>query len=205
MPVLTPTDHYGTITWLGRMPRAVGPDLLIHGEPLEEMPLTFAGHEGETHAGLTRPSCSRVQGQYPRGTTIRNTRQLSLVCAEEMAEVARALGLEAMDYTWLGASAVVSGLPDFSHLPPSSRLQSESGCTLVVDMLNLPCTQVSKTIETDRPGHGKAFKAAAQGRRGIVAWVEREGTLRIGDRLRLHVPSQRPWAWSQGSLPLAAE
>ena len=34
---------------------------------------------------------------------------------------------------------------------------------------------------------------AAKGLRGVTAWVERPGCLRIGDPLRLHVPDQRPW------------
>jgi hypothetical protein len=198
MPALIPTEHYSTITWLGRVARDVGPDLIIHGEPLTEMPLTFAGLKGEVHAGLTRPSCSRVLGQYPKGTPIANARQVSIVSEEEMAEVARALGLKAMDYRWIGASVVLSGIPDLTHLPPASRLQSESGATLVVDLANGPCLEPAKTIEQARPGHGKGFKAAAQGRRGVVAWVEREGTLRLGDRVRLHVPSQRPWALQTG-------
>ena len=195
MRALVPTEHHGTITWLGVMRVPVGPDLLIHGERVgDAMPLSFQGYEQESHAGLTRPSCSRVTMQHPRGTTIRNVRQVSLVSEEEMAVIAGRLGLERVEPEWLGASVVVAGLPDFTHLPPSSRLQGEDGCTLVVDMLNQPCTQVSKTIETARPGHGKAFKAVANGLRGVTAWVEREGTLRLGGRLRLHVPSQRAWA-----------
>ena len=194
MPALVPTDHYGTIVWLGRVTKPVETDLIIHGEPVAEMPLTFAGFAGESHAGLTRPSCSRVRAQYPKGTEIRNTRQVSLVSAEEMAEVAAELGLEAMDYAWLGAGVVLSGIPDFTHVPPSSRLQAESGATLVVDMENRPCIEVAKTIEEARHGHGKAFKAAAAERRGVTAWVEREGTLRLGQRVRLHVPDQRAWA-----------
>jgi hypothetical protein len=193
MPVLAQSDVYGTITWLGRVAKDVGPDLIIYGEPLDEMPLTFAGFEGEVHAGLTRLSCSRVMGQYPKGTPIANTRQLSMVSAEEMAEVARELGLSEFDYAWVGASVVVEGIPDFTHLPPSTRIQAENGTTLVVDLENGPCLQPAKTIERERPGHGKAFKTAAAGRRGLVAWVEREGTLRVGDRLRLHLPTQRPW------------
>ena len=194
MPALIPTDHYATVVWLGRVSRPVGKDLIIHGEDIAEMPLTFAGYEGESHAGLTRASCSRVTGQYPRGTEIRNVRQLSLISAEEMAAVAATLGLERIDYAWLGPSVVVEGIADFTHIPPSARLQADSGATLVVDMENQPCVQVAKTIEQDRPGHGKDFKAAAKGKRGITAWVEREGTLMLGDRLRLHVPSQRVWA-----------
>jgi hypothetical protein len=205
MPVLAPTDHLGTVTWLGRMARAVEADLIIHGEAVAEMPLTLAGLEGEVHAGLTRPSCSRVRNLYPRYTAIANARQVSLVCAREMAEVAADLGLEAMDYRWVGASVVVEGIPDFSHLPPASRLQGEGGATLVVDLINAPCLQPAKTIERARPGHGRAFKAAAEGRRGVVAWVEREGTLRLGERLRLFVPSQRPWAGARAEIRAEAQ
>lgn len=196
MPVLHPTACFGTIVWLGRVARPVKADLIIHGEALAEMPLTFAGFEAEVHAGLTRPSCSRVLGQYPRGTEIANTRQLSIVAAEDLAEIAVRLGLETVDPAWLGASVVVEGIPDLSHLPPASRLQADSGATLVVDLENGPCLQPARTIERARPGHGKDFKAAAKGRRGLTAWVEREGILRLGARLRLHVPTQQPWSGS---------
>jgi hypothetical protein len=205
MPSLVPTGHYGTITWLGRVATPVGKDLLIDGEAVPEMPLSYSGFEGEVHAGLTRQSCSRVLALYPRGTEIRNSRQISLVSEEEMLAVAAELGLSDFDYGWVGASVVVSGIADFTHVPPSSRLRSErpGGPTLVVDMENAPCLQPARTIEKARPGHGKAFKAAATGRRGVTAWVEREGTLQVGDRLRLYVPSQRAWAMS-ATAPAAA-
>lgn len=200
MPALIPTDHVGTITWLGRMAHRDRPEL--ESVALSEMVLTFAGEADDCHAGLTRPSCSRVTSQYPVGTEIRNTRQLSLICAEELALIAGALGLEAIDPAWLGASVVISGLPDFSHLPPSARLQAESGATMVVDMQNRPCQFPARTIEAARPGHGKAFKPAAEGRRGVTAWVECEGLLKLGDRLRLHIPDQR--AWAPGRAAMAA-
>lgn len=191
MPALKPTAFAATITWLGRVPdREAG----LLAQPVDALVLTFAGPEGEAHAGLTRPSCSRVTSQHPRGTTIRNVRQLSILSAEDMAEIATGMGLDALDPAWLGASAVVEGLADFSHLPPSSRLQGPDGVTLVVDMENRPCQLPAKVIEGLHPGAGKAFKAAAKGRRGITAWVEREGRLRIGDRLALHIPDQPVWA-----------
>jgi len=192
MPALKPTDHTGTITWLGHQPEPVE-NLIITALPLDEMPLTFAGYAGESHAGLTRPSSSRVLAQYPRGTTIRNTRQLCVVSAEEMAAVAAELGLDAWDHAWVGASVVISGIRDFTHIPPGSRLQTASGVTLTVDMENHPCIEPAKTIEQVRPGHGKAFQSAAKGRRGVTAWVEREGTLRLGDSVTLHIPDQRAW------------
>ncbi len=195
MPALIPTDLTARVVWLGCQPDPVE-KLVIRSVPLTEMPLTFAGFAGESHAGLTRPSCSRVLKQHPRDTEIRNVRQLAVVSAEEMAEVARDMGLAAMDYAWVGASLVVEGLPDFTHLPPSSRLQGPDGVTLVVDMENLPCQEPAVTIDKALPGMGKGFKTAAAGKRGVTAWVEREGTLRLGDVLTLHVPAQRPWAHS---------
>lgn len=62
----------------------------------------FAGVEGEVHAGLKRPSCSRVTGQYPRGTEIRNVRQFSVLSAEELAMIARDMGLAQLDPSLLG-------------------------------------------------------------------------------------------------------
>jgi hypothetical protein len=191
MPALIPTDYVGTITWLGFVPHRDRPE--IDARAVAQMPLTFAGMAGEVHAGLTRPACSRVSGQYTRGTEIRNVRQLSLVSVEELQAIASKLGLDSVDPAWLGASVVIGGLPDFSHLPPSSRLQGAGGCTLVVDMQNRPCQLPARTIEAIRPGHGKAFKAAATGRRGVTAWVECEGILHLGEAVRLHIPDQRPW------------
>ena len=192
MPALVPTDHSARVVWLGFQPVPVE-KLVITAEPVTEMPLSFAGFAGEVHAGLTRPSCSRVLKQHPRNTEIRNVRQLCVVSAEEMAEVARKMGLEAIDYAWVGASLVLEGIPDLTHLPPSSRLQGPDGVTLVVDMENLPCQEPAVTIEKARPGQGKGFKRAAEGRRGVTAWVEREGVLRLGDEMRLHIPAQRGW------------
>lgn len=193
MPALMPAEIAGTVVWLGAQPEPVE-KLVIRAVPVAQMPLSFAGYAGESHAGLTRPSCSRVLKQHPRGTEIRNVRQLSVVGAEEMAEVAQKLGLDAMDYAWVGASVVIAGIPDFSHLPPSSRLQGPDGVTLVIDMQNRPCQEPGVTIEQARPGFGKRFKAAAEGKRGVTAWVEREGVLRVGDVLTMHVPDQRVWA-----------
>lgn len=192
MPALIPTEYTGRVVWMGRVPHRDRPD--VDGEAVLRMPLSFAGLEGETHAGLTRPSCSRVVSQYPRETEIRNVRQLSIVSAEELGVIADRLELDALDPAWLGASLVVEGIPDFSHIPPSTRLQAPDGTTVTVDMQNRPCHLVSRTIEAARPGHGKAFKSAAEGLRGVTAWVEREGEIKLDDVLRVHLPDQRAWA-----------
>ncbi|WP_371169859.1 MOSC domain-containing protein [Aliiroseovarius sp. 2305UL8-7] len=120
-------------------------------------------------------------------------RQVSILSEEELAEVAAELELDHINPEWLGASMIVRGLPDFTHLPPSARLQADDGATLVVDMENQPCTLVSREVEKARPGHGIGFKPAAVGKRGVTAWVERPGALKLGGTLRLHIPGQRAW------------
>jgi hypothetical protein len=188
MPALVPTTHIAEVVWLG-----VTPDrsAALQSAPREALQLSFAGPEGEDHAGLTRPSDSRVLAQYARGTQIRNVRQLSILSAEDIAAIASAMGLADLPPIVFGATMVLRGIPDFTRIPPSSRLQDEdSGTTLTVDMENRPCHLVSKEIEALHPGCGKAFKPAATGRRGVTAWVEREGEIRLGAKLRLHIPDQ---------------
>lgn len=193
MPALKPTGITGTVIWVG----TVGDrDAALASAPAQTLDLGFAGPVGEAHGGLTRPSCSRVLAQYERGTEIRNTRQLSILATEDLANIALAMGLERLDPALLGATLVVEGIADFSHLPPSSRLQfgAKGGPTVTVDMQNRPCTLPAAVIEAAHPGYGKAFKAAAKGLRGVTGWVEREGRIVTGDAVTLHIPDQRGWA-----------
>ncbi len=190
MPALLPTEFTGRITWLG-----VNKDRseTLRNVAVDEMALTFAGFAGESRAGLTRPSCSRVVGQYPRDTEIRNSRQICIVSAEELAVIAANMGIAAIDPAWLSSSIVVEGIPDFTTVPPASRLISQNGTAITVDMENRPCNLPARVIDEDFPDKGRAFKLAAKGLRGVTGWVEREGMLRVGDEIRLHVPDQPVW------------
>ncbi len=196
MPALKPTAFYGEVTYLGRVARR---DETLRSDRMEVVLATWAGVAGEEHGGINRPSCSRVLAQHPRGTTIRNTRQFSILSEEELAQIAEKMGVAQIDPSWVGASICLRGLPDLTHLPPSSRLQSDSGTTLVVDMENRPCTLPIEEIAREYPEEARRFKAAARNLRGITAWTEREGPLKIGERLRLHIPDQRVWNHLEGT------
>jgi hypothetical protein len=192
MPALVPTDHTARVVWIGT--NAVRAAALASAA-VDRLDLSFDGPSGESHGGAFRPSCSRVTAQHPKGTTIRNVRQLSVLSAEDLAATAAEMGLARLDPAWLGATLVIEGIADFSHVPPSSRLQGPDGVTLVIDMENRPCHLPAKVIDADLAGGGRgaAFKAAAAGRRGVTAWVEREGVLWVGDEVRLHIPDQPLW------------
>ncbi len=187
MPVLMPTDIWVRVVWLGLV-RDRGRGLA--SEPVEAVDATFDGFEGEAHGGLTRAACTRTKLQYPVGAEIRNVRQVTIVSAEELAEIAAALALDRIEPQWLGASMVVEGAPSFTRVPPSSRLVFESGVGLVVDMENAPCRHPADAIEAAHPGHGARFPVHARGKRGVTAWVERPGRIALGAKARLHAPPQ---------------
>jgi len=152
--------------------------------------ITYAGFDGESHSGLVRASCVRVRGQYAEGTEIRNTRQISIVSVEELALIADAMGIDTLQPEWVGANLLVSGIPDFSKIPPSTRMIFASGASLVVDLENSPCKYPGEIIERHHPGKGDLFPKAAYGRRGVTAWVEREGHITTGEAIQLHIPPQ---------------
>jgi len=160
---------------------------------VKRLDATFEGFAGEAHSGLTRKSDTRVRALYAPGTEIRNTRQFSILSHEDLTRIASEMGLEHLDPCWLGASMVIKGIPEFTLIPPSSRLRFASGATLTVDVENRPCVYPAKIIEKAAPGKGKAFLPAARRRRGVTAWVECEGAIELGDTLTLFLPDQPAW------------
>jgi hypothetical protein len=191
MPALKPTSFTARIIWLGHVPDR---SASLRATALDAVDATLDGFAGEAHGGATRLSCVRVKSQYPKGTVIRNVRQLSILSAEDLAMTSAQMGLEGIDPALVGASMVIEGIPDFTHVPPSSRLQAPSGACLTVDMENRPCNLPAREIEREAAGFGERYKAAANGRRGVTAWIERAGRFVVGDTLVLHVPDQPVWA-----------
>lgn len=158
---------------------------------IDRFDLTFAGIAGDCHSGLTRKSDVRTLKVYPRNTDIRNVRQLTLLSAEELTDIAEVMRVVEVKPEWVGANLVTSGIPDLTLIPPSTRLQFPSGATLVVDMENAPCRQVSKVILQRHPDQAADFVKAALHKRGVTAWVEREGAVAVNDAIAVFLPPQR--------------
>ncbi|HLX58191.1 MAG TPA: MOSC domain-containing protein [Ktedonobacteraceae bacterium] len=151
---------------------------------------TFEGLVGDQHAGLTRRSDVRVP-HYPRGTIIRNTRQVSILSEEELAEVAAKLDLPRVLPAWLGANLALRGIPNLTMLPPSTRIFFPEDAVLVVDAENMPCVGPGKVIQQHNPDVPKLaqnFPKAAMHKRGLVGWVERPGYINEGDSVRVMLP-----------------
>ncbi len=188
MSVVTKLKFFGRVE---QLLSTVNRDDGFEKQSREHLNLLLSGPEGDCHTGLTRLSDVRTLQTYRRNTVIRNVRQMTLISAEEMAEVTAAMNLPEMNASWLGANMVTSGIPDLTFLPPSSRLQFPSGATLVIDTENLPCRQVADVIAKTYPEKASLFVKAATHKRGLTAWVECEGAVSVGDEIKIFIPPQR--------------
>jgi len=176
--------------------QASGKDFVSH--PVASLKLTYGGIAGDFHEGLTRKSGGR-EPWYPRGTKMRNERQLSILSEEELDEVAANMNLERLEAGWIGANLVFEGIPNLSYLPPRTLIMFDHGVTLRIDGHNVPCRlaggSISRHIGEEMDDHTKSdtalsFRKAAHMKRGLVAWVEREGEIRAGDEFTARIWEQ---------------
>jgi hypothetical protein len=163
-------------------------------EPVGELVLGFDGIERDFHAGQTRRSGSR-EPWYPRGTEIRNERQLSIVAADELAAVAERMGLTELKPEWIGANLVIEGLPKLSMLPAGTLLFFKGGATLKIDGQNKPCRFAGRSIAenagmADVEAGALLFPQSAKRLRGLVGWVEKPGRVVPGEEISVRVPEQ---------------
>ncbi len=160
--------------------------------PQNKAEATFEGFGGDRHSGITRPSDGHVS-YYPRGTLIRNFRQVSIVSVEELAEIATAVGMKEIKPEWVGANLCLSGIPRLTTLPPVTRLFFPSGAVITVEGENLPCAAMAQSIQRHCPdwkGEPDAIIRAALRRRGLVGWVERPGVIHAGDEVQIGFRSE---------------
>ena len=152
------------------------------------------GIPGGRHYGFTRKAGPR-EPWYKRGMDMRSGRQVSIVSLEDLAEIARRMDLARIDPGWIGANIVVSGIPDFTRIPWGARLFCGAGAVLVNEGENAPCRFAGAEIAANFPAREKLdilFPKAAIHLRGIVASVERAGTIAPGP-LKLKIPEQKLW------------
>ena len=186
--LLTKLSFAGTVDVLLANPDR---DRGLEKQWVPEAHFLFSGMEGDCHAGMTRKSDSRMLKQYKRNTEVRNSRQVSILSLEELAEVAERMGIPAVKPEWVGANMVIRGIPDLTLLPPSTRLQFPSGAMIVVDAENHPCRYPADIIAKHHPEARKGFVSAAMHKRGVVGWVEAEGVVCKGDAITIWIPPQR--------------
>ena len=162
----------------------------LQSSNVDRVRATFEGLEGDRHRSLTRRSDVRVP-HYPRGTIIRNTRQVSILSEEELAEVAAVLEIPCILAAWVGANLELRDIPNLTMLPPSTRIFFPDDAVIVVDAENMPCVGPGEAIQEhypDIPKLAQRFPKAAWHKRGVVGWIEREGYINNGDTVRVLLP-----------------
>lgn len=160
----------------------------------DALELGFDGISGDFHAGYTRRSGGR-EPWYPRGTEMRNERQLSIVAPNELAIVAERMGIAEIKPEWIGANILIDGLPRLSMLPAGTMLFFKGGVTLKVDAQNGPCRIAGRSIAenarmADHEAGSLLFPKVAKRLRGLVAWVEKPGRVVAGEEITVRVPEQ---------------
>ena len=171
---------------------AFGKDFV--SEAVDALQLGFEGIESDVHAGYVRRSSSR-EPWYPRDTPVRNERQLSIVAGDELATVASAMGIAGIKPEWIGANLVLDGVPRLSMLPSGTLLLFANGVTIKVDAQNGPCKIAGRSIAVnagmaDVEAGALMFPKVAKRLRGLVAWVEKPGTITPGEAVSVRVPEQ---------------
>ncbi len=178
--------------------RAEGEDFI--SQNVGGLQLTYEGIAGDFHAGLTRASGAR-EPWYERGIEMRNERQISILSVEELAEIASGMGLDVVEPGWIGANLVLEGIPNMTYLPSRTLLMFDGGVTLRIDGDNGPCriaggviaSQAGAVAEGEDPTRtdmALSFVEAAKKKRGLVAWVEREGEVKPGEGLTVRIWEQ---------------
>ncbi|MDD9909143.1 MAG: molybdenum cofactor sulfurase [Ahrensia sp.] len=160
--------------------------------PIETLDVTFEGIPGDVHAGTTRRSGGR-EPWYPRGTPMRNERQISILSPKELAVIANRLDIRELKPEWIGGNLLLDGIDAMTMLPPRTLLFFENGVTIKIDGDNAPCRLSGRSIADhvgNRPDIEIAFPQQAQHLRGLVGWVEKEGSIAVGERFEARIPPQ---------------
>ncbi|RUT35105.1 molybdenum cofactor sulfurase [Arsenicitalea aurantiaca] len=157
--------------------------------------LSYEGIPADRHSGLLRKSGPR-EPWYPRGTEMRNERQLSILGQDELLALARDLDIPCLAAEWIGGNLVLEGVPHVSLLPPRTLLMFDGGVTIRIDGDNGPCRKsgamIARHVE-GRPDLEFAFVKIAQHRRGVLGWVERAGRITAGETVRVRIWEQQPY------------
>ncbi len=109
MTILHATKVTGAVEAILINPNA--DDDSIETARVDKVGVTFAGFEGERHSGLVSKSDVRYRKQYAIDTPFRNTRQVSMVSLEDLAQIAGNLGVER-------EGAIAVGDEIALHIPP---------------------------------------------------------------------------------------
>ncbi len=165
--------------------------------PREEITCILTGIEGDKHATAIRDSSGVREREIfhrPKAAVraqVMNWREWSAVSVEEMMLLAKKYGLPVTHAIALelgravGANMVVSGIPKFTQLLPTSLLVFPD-CSWITMALNFPCRGAGDQVGKLFPGTDPAlFAKHAWNIRGLVGKVFEGGKIKKGDPIEV--------------------
>jgi hypothetical protein len=159
------------------------------------------GPEGDLHSGFVR-SLNNHDGDYRKtsdllkGDVVFNWRSWTGLSLEEIAKIQNRLEYDIPPGCLL-ENLVISGVPNFSSLPPTTRLvfppreTFKNQAILAIWSENDPCSTVGRRLEEHHkvPGLTSSFIEAARGLRGVMGWVISPGLIMVGDEVKVYSPA----------------
>lgn len=162
------------------------------------------GVRGDKHAGVRLADVREdelLSFGLTKGMEIANFREVSIVSAEELTDVAAIMNLpQAFPHGCLSENIIIGGIPKLTQLPTGTMLffrkdkRQIRTAVLVVWKENGPCLGPGEAIQQsfpDTPKLARLFPRAAAGKRGIVAIVYASGNIHVGDTVIAKIPKQR--------------
>ncbi len=177
--------------------------LAVNGISIYSLYFYLNGPEDDTHMGFAR-SLSGHDSDYiktserKKGDVVFNWRSWTGLCVSEIAEVERILQVP-IPVGCILENVRFSGIPNFSELPPASRLVFPSAmgrggrdeqAWLAVWEKNGPCATVGRRLADHHNNSDltTTFVRAAQNRRGVMGFVLSPGWVSVGDKVLVYPP-----------------
>ncbi len=167
----------------------------VESGPTKRLICIPEGIMNDRHMGMMHFAGVRERHEYELGLQIRNNRQWSALSHEELQCIREKMGISQLDPSWLGPNFVTLGIPHLSRLPPLTKLiigkVKQHAVHLIVYEQNIPCDNPGRIIAEhyEQPALVPRFVTAAEGRRGLIGWIEKPGTIRQGDPIEIKVPT----------------
>ena len=178
--------------------------LCINGAPVQQIDFDLNGPRNDVHTGHFSRRLSGHDSEYIRtsslkkGSYVFNWRSWTGLSQEDVAEIQHELGVT-IPQGCLLENIIVSGIPHFSRLEPTTRLifpfrenfpEGEQAILTIWEQ-NGPCRTVGDRLAKFYGRHElmAKFVAAAKNRRGVMGFVLAAGLVRVGDTVLVYPPA----------------
>jgi MOSC domain-containing protein YiiM len=162
---------------------------------IDKLTVSWDGIVRDKHT--SRTSLARTQDAsengVQKGMEILNLRQFTIISHEELKLTAEKMGIEKINEEDLHPNIVLEGLPNLTQLPFGVRMHFPQFASLLTTGENFPCIVSGNRIQKSNieiKGLNTAYPKAGMHLRGITAMVLKPGFIRVGDIVKIMIPSQ---------------